>query len=102
MASTLVETTTSITTEQELIDRLMALSKADPKAVYQVNVTWGTARFYKSRNKSSVEVDSPATRQMLQIMKCIGYQNGKKVTGTKGWTRRRKEQEQRDLMSSTR
>jgi hypothetical protein len=96
MAMELIETTEAITTEAELKTHLINISKSDPKFVFAACVTWGRTRIFKGKNRSSVGVDSPQSRTMLNAFGGVCFQDGKLLQPTASWLKRNNKIPMRD------
>jgi hypothetical protein len=90
----------NVQSAEELEQLLIQSSKQHPDFVIAADVTFGTARIHKFKNRSSIPVDSPTSRTMFDIFaNVLCYKNGKPMKATKSWVKRNIEQENRTYNS---
>jgi hypothetical protein len=82
-----------VTTIAQFKDELIKVSKEHPAKLVAASMTFGTMRVYAYANRSSVPVDSPTSRTMLDTIGIIGYKNGKAQKPTASWRKRNHKQE---------
>ena len=80
---------------ETLSRELIALSEENPMTVYTAMVTFQKATIYRHKNLSSIPVDSPMSRCMLDTYNNIAVLNGKLVPPPTSWKKRNIAQENR-------